>query len=105
MAGTELSDRTGSALSVGVMLLPHSVETTAGGTDCRVDVAGVNAGRRAPESAIAEAWWFGRGAEKGAAAGVRDGSGRASAFAAVSGIVGFGLLVLQVNAWLLCDAV
>ena len=71
IAGTELSDRMGCALSVGVILLSNNVVKTPKATDCLVVVAGVKVGGRAPESARPEAWWwFEGGAENCAAAGV-----------------------------------
>jgi hypothetical protein len=44
IAGTGLLDRTGSALMVREILLSHGVETPPRATDCRVVVAGFNAG-------------------------------------------------------------
>lgn len=104
MAGTAAP---GAAMA-GVLLPPHSVESTPSDTDCRVVVAGVNVGGTVAagvESAMAaEPWSVERGAEAEAEAalagsGVSDGLLGEREFAAESGIVGIALLELQVNAW------
>ena len=94
MAGTASSDSTGCALSVDVVLFPKRVEKTPRGTDCLVVVAGVNGCGcgSALDSVMPEPCrsWFGGGAA------VCEGE---DAFMGRdSGIVDFGLHLLQVNA-------
>jgi hypothetical protein len=87
------------------VLVPQSVERTPSATDCLVVVAGVTVGGSAPESATAEAWWVGGGAEGSESVAAGGASLGEYAFGTDSCIVGFPLLELQVNAWPLCDAV
>lgn len=82
--------------------MPQSVEETPSATDCLVVVAGVSVGGSAFASATEEPWWFAGGAEKSARDGGKEGSPGKFDFGAESGIVGFPLLELQVNAWPLC---
>ena len=93
IAGTASSDSIGCALSVDDVLFPKRVEKTPRGTDCLVLVAGVNCGGSALEFAVPGPCcsWFGGGAEVG--------EGEEPEIGRKSGIVGFGLYSLQVNAW------
>jgi hypothetical protein len=105
IAGRVLLDRPVGPSSADDVLVPQSVERTPSATDCLVVVAGVTVGGSAPESATAEAWWVGGGAEGSESVAAGGASLGEYAFGTDSCIVGFPLLELQVNAWPLCDAV
>jgi hypothetical protein len=99
--------------TVGVFTVPQSVESTPGGTDCLVVVAGVSVGCSvAPgvEPAIAEPWWSGRWGDirallRPSTSGVSSGLLAEYDSAAEYVIVGIALLELQLNAWSLCNVV
>lgn len=72
-------------------LCPQSVEKTPKATDCRVVVAGVNAGGSAFESATPATWWFEREGAAGCGCGCECASQGLAAnlvFAEGSDIVG-----------------
>jgi hypothetical protein len=99
------------APTVGVLIVPQSVERTPSGTDCLVVVAGVSVGGSvAPGAGSPELWWSGREADicallRPSTSGVSSGLLAEYDSAAESIMVGIVLLELQINAWSLCNVV